>query len=161
MKKLFLLLIAVCGLVIANAQLLTWTPDFPKDNDNLTITVDATKGNQGLLNYTPTNDVYVHIGVITSASSSPTDWRYSRFTWGTTTAAAQATYIGNNKWQYQITNIRTFFGVPAGETILRIAILFRNGTGSAVQRNADGTDMYIPVYDNNVAVRFTNPVMQP
>ena len=45
------------------AQLLTWTPPFPKESDpaqSLVITVDATKGNQGLLNYSNVSDVYVH-----------------------------------------------------------------------------------------------------
>ncbi|MBL7743210.1 MAG: T9SS type A sorting domain-containing protein [Chitinophagaceae bacterium] len=166
MKRL--LLTSWCLLFVTQflfSQLLTWTPDFAKDNDNITITVDATKGNQGLQNYNPTTDVYVHVGLITSASTSNTDWRYSKFTWGTATAAAQATYLGNNKWQYTITNIRAFFnapaGVPAGETIRKIAILFRNGTGSVVQRNTDGSDMYIPVYDNTIAVRFSAPAFQP
>jgi 1,4-alpha-glucan branching enzyme len=148
-----------------NAQLLSWSPAFPKDNDNVVITVDASKGNQGLLNYSPSSDIYVHTGVITNLSTSATDWKYSKFTWGTATAAAQASYLGNNKWQFTITNIRAFFnapsGVPAGETIKKIAILFRNGTGSTVQRNTDGSDMYIPVYDNAVAVRFSEPFFQP
>ncbi|MDP9230684.1 MAG: hypothetical protein M3O67_08440, partial [Bacteroidota bacterium] len=52
------------------SQLLTWTTDFPKDNDNIVITMYATKGNQGLLNYTPTSDVYVHVGVITNLSAN-------------------------------------------------------------------------------------------
>jgi glycosidase len=166
MKKFAtLVLTALCFAFTASAQLLTWTPDFAKDNDNITIIVDAAKGNQGLLNYSTTSDVYVHIGVITSASTSSSDWKYSKFTWGTTTAAAQATYLGSNKWQYNITNIRTFFnsptGVPAGEAILRIAILFRNGSGSIKQTNTDGSDMYVPVYDNTVATRFTVPLFQP
>jgi hypothetical protein len=166
MKKIATLLFAlVLFLVSANAQLLTWTPDFSKDNDNINITMDASKGNQGLFNYANTSDVYVHIGLITSASTSNTDWKYAKFTWATTPAAAQATYIGNNKWTYSINNARTFFnapsGVPAGETILKIAILFRNGAGTAVQRNADASDMYVPVYDNTIATRFTVPVFQP
>lgn len=166
MIKKISLLVAVLGAFISvHAQLLTWTPDFGKDNDNIVITMDATKGNQGLMNYTPTSDVYVHIGVITNLSSGPTDWKYSKFTWGTTNAAAQATYLGNNKWSYTVNNPRAFFnaptGIPAGETILRIAILFRNGTGSSVLRNADGSDMYVPIYDNTVAVRFSVPAFQP
>lgn len=162
MKKIIAFIAAVMAITsVVSAQLLTWTPDFAKDNDNITITVDAAKGNQGLLNYTPTSDVYVHIGVITNLSTSPTNWRYAPFTWGTTPPAAQATYLGSNKWQYSITNIRTFFGVPAGETILKIAILFRNGSGSAVQRNADGSDMYVPVYSTALAVRFSVPPFQP
>ena len=165
MKRITSLVVGVIFFLQSSAQLLTWTPAFPKDNDNVVITMDATKGNQALLNYTPTSDVYVHIGLITSASTSPTDWRYSKFTWATTTAAAQATYIGNNKWQYTVTNVRQFFnqpaGVPAGETIYKIAILFRNGSGTIAQRNADGTDMYVPIYTNALAGRFTVPLMQP
>lgn len=160
MKRLLLLLVA--GLSItARAQLLTWAPAFAKENDNIVITMDATKGNQGLNGYTPVTDVYVHIGVITSASTSPTNWRYIPFTWGTTPTAAQAVSLGSNKWQYTINNIRVFFGVPVGETIFKIAILFRNGSGNQAQRNADGSDMYIPVYDNSLAVRFSVPFFQP
>ena len=142
-------------------QLLITTPNFPKDNSAISIIVDCSKGNQGLLNYSNTSDVYVHIGVITNLSTTTTDWKYSKFTWGSTDAAARASYLGTNKYQYNISNIRSFFGVPAGETILRIAILFRNGTGSQVQRNADGGDMYIRIYDNNTAAKFLSPPFEP
>lgn len=159
MKRLLsaatLLLVSFC----VQSQLLTWTPAFPKDNDNITITVDATKGNQGLLGFT--GDVYVHIGVITNLSTNSGNWLYAPFAWGSTNAAAKATADGTNKWKFTINNIRSFFGVPAGETIKQIAILFRDGAGDKVQRNTDGSDMYIPVYDNSLATRFTVPPFQP
>lgn len=162
MKKVFvtgvlMLLLSFFGM----AQVLTWTPAFPKDNDNVVITMDATKGNQGLNNYTPASDVYVHVGVITNLSTSASDWRYVRFTWGTTTAAAQATSLGNNKWQYTINNPRAYFSVPAGETILKIAILFRSGNGNLKQANTDGSDMYIPIYTTTIATKFSVPPFQP
>src|SRR6185436_17158222 len=127
----------------AGAQLLTWSPDFPKDNDNISITVDATRGNQGLLNYNPVSDVYIHTGVITNLSTSATNWRYVKFNqnFNTPNPQLQAVSLGNNKWKFDISNIRAYYGVPAGETILRIAILFRSGNGNTVQRNADGSDM--------------------
>ncbi|HWC54411.1 MAG TPA: alpha-amylase family glycosyl hydrolase, partial [Chitinophagaceae bacterium] len=92
------------------------------------------------------------------------DWKYVKFTWGTTNPQAQCSYLGNNKWQYTITgSLRTFFGITTGsETIKKIAILFRSGDGSKVQRNTDASDMYIPVYDNSIAAtRFTDPLFQP
>ncbi|HEX5651949.1 MAG TPA: alpha-amylase family glycosyl hydrolase [Chitinophagaceae bacterium] len=148
---------------VLSAQLLSWAPDFPKDNDNISITVDASKGNLGLQNYSPVSDVYVHTGVITNLSTSPTNWRYVKFNqnFNIPNAQLQAISLGGNKWRFDITNIRAYYGVPAGETILRIAILFRNGAGTTVQRNANGDDMYIPVYDNSLAVRFTVPAFQP
>jgi glycosidase len=163
---MLLLVIAIAVGFALNAQLLTWSPPFPKENDPsqiLVITVDATKGNQGLLNYTPTSDVYVHIGVITTKSTSSSDWKSSLFTWGTTTAAANAPSAGTNKWKFTITgSLRTFFGISdPNETILKIAILFRNGNGSKKQANTDNSDMYVPVYGNSFAVRIYQPPTQP
>ncbi len=156
--------LALLAGVFANAQLLTWSPAFPKDTESITITVDAGKGNQGLLNHTPTSDVYVHTGVITNLSTSPTNWRYVKFNQNFNQAnpQLQATYLSNSKWQFTITgNLRDYYGVPAGETILQIAILFRSGNGSKVQRNTDGSDMYVPVYTTALAARIEQPASQP
>jgi len=144
------------------AQLLVNAPVFPQDTGTVSITVDCSKGNQGLYNYSNTGDVYVHIGVITNLSTSQSDWRYAPFTWGTTNPAAQAAYLGNNKYRYTINGLRAFFGVPAGENILAVAILFRNGSGSQAQRNTDGSDMYVSVYPSGAfAGRFIQPPFQP
>ena len=73
MGRLFVsLLVIVFSFSKTNAQLLSWAPAFAKDNDNIVITLDATKGNQGLLNYGTPNEVYVHTGVITNLSTSGT-----------------------------------------------------------------------------------------
>ncbi|HKP31516.1 MAG TPA: hypothetical protein VJT83_02270, partial [Chitinophagaceae bacterium] len=156
-----ILIVQVLLFSTSRAQLLSTSVNFPQETSTITITADFTKGNQGLLNYANTNDVYVHVGVITSASSGPSDWKYVKFAWGTTDAAAKATLLSANKYQYTINNIRSFFGVPAGESILRISILFRNGSGSQVQRNTNGNDMYIRVYDNNPASKFVLPPYEP
>ena len=166
MKKILLLSVLSLVVIFSKAQLLSWSPSFPVENDagkNVVITADATKGSQGLLNYSPVTDVYVHIGVITNLSTSSSDWKYVNFTWGSTNAQAQCTSLGNNKWQYTITgSLRSFFGITNGaERILKIAILFRNGSGSTKLANADGSDMYIPIYTDTVAVRFTDPPLQP
>jgi 1,4-alpha-glucan branching enzyme len=166
MKRLLLLgLMAILGLSV-NAQLLTWTPPFPKEDDpsqTLVITMDATKGNKELLNYSPVTDVYVHIGIITNKSTSSTNWLHVPFTWGTTNAVANAPSAGTNKWKFTINgSLRSFFGVTdPTETILKIALLFRTGNGSKAQRNADGSDMYVPVYGNTLAVRIDQPGSQP
>lgn len=167
MKRLLLLTVALlCG-VFSYSQLLTWTPAFPIEGDaaqNLVITVDATKGNKGLLNYTPTTDVYVHTGVITNLSSSQNDWKYVKFNqnFNQPNPQLQATYLGNNKWQFTIPgSLKVYYGVPAGETILKIAILFRTGNGGSKQANSDNSDMYIPVYTSSLAVRLSQPLTEP
>jgi 1,4-alpha-glucan branching enzyme len=159
-----LLLLILCAFG-SKAQLLQTTPDFPTDNSPISIVVDCSKGNQGLFNYANTNDVFVHIGVITNLSTSSSDWKYVKFDWGTTLPASKATLIAPNKYQYDIANIRAFFGVPAGETIRKIAILFRNGSGSQVQRTADVAadqgNMYIPIFTAAPAGKFTSPAFDP
>lgn len=166
MKRFLLPLIIILISLQAYSQLLSGTPDFPVESTGtFAITMDASKGNQGLLNYTPTNDVYVHTGVITNLSTSPSDWQHVKFNqnFNVPNPALQATYLGNNKWQFTITGgIRAYYGLTnPSETIQKIAILFRNGNGSRAQRNINGSDMYIPVYTSSLAVRFTNPLMQP
>ncbi len=163
MKRIFTFTFLLFVAATANAQLLSWSPDFIQESSTpITITVDANFGNKGLLNYT-TTDVYVHIGAITNKSANGSDWKHAPFTWATTPAAAHAVYLGNNKWQFTITGgLRTFFNMNDGtEKIQKIAILFRSGDGNKAQRNADGSDMYVPVYDNGLYARIDQPYRQP
>ena len=166
MKRLLLAAIALVVVNISNAQLLTWTPPFPVENDpsqNLVITLDAAKGNQGLMNHTPVTDVYVHIGVITNLSASMNDWKYVLTTWATTPSTYQAISTGTNQWQFTIAgSLRTYFGITnPSENILKIAILFRSGTGAKKHTNTDGSDMFIPVYTSALAARIEQPPFQP
>ncbi len=164
MRKTLLAFVLLCFAVIAaQAQLLSTDIAFPTDASTIVVTVDANKGNKGLLNHTA-SDVYVHTGVITNLSANPTAWRYVKFNqdFNQPNAALQATSLGGNKWQFTITNIRAYYGVPANETILRVSILFRSGNGQLKQSNSDGSDMYIQVYQpNEFALKFTSPAMQP
>lgn len=165
MKKVSALWCLLFCITVSQAQLLSWTPDFAIDGSstNIVVTMDASYGNKGLYNQTPVTDVYVHIGVITTKSTSPTNWQYSKFTWGTTTAAAQCSSLGSNKWSYTITGgVRTFFNITdPNEKVKKIAILFRSANGNSVQRNTNGADMYIPVYDNGLYARIDVPLRQP
>jgi hypothetical protein len=164
--RALLLLFVLCLTSDVKAQLLTWSPDFIRDTGTSAIEIiaDARRGNKGLQGYSNLTDVYVHIGVITSLSSSQTDWKYVKFSsFSTPNAPARCTSLGDDRWKFDIPGgLRTFFNITnAGERILRIAILLRNGAGTQVLRNADGSDMYIPVYDNGYAVRIERPFRQP
>ncbi len=163
MKKL-LLLIFVCTCKFSGAQLLSWNPQFPTDNSTITITLDATKGNQGLLGHS--GPVYMHLGIITNQSANASAWRYTPTEWGTTSAPA-ATPLGNNKWSFTLTNPRAYFnaaagGVPPGETILKLAMIFRDATGTKAQRNSDGSDLYVPIYPAGTnRIQFIQPFIVP
>lgn len=164
MKK-FLLFFLLLSVNAVNAQLLRWTPDFIQETSSaVTITCDANFGNKGLLGYTPTTDVYVHIGAITTKSATPSDWKYVKFSSFTTpNPAALCASLGNSRWSFSINGgLRTFYNITdPNEKILKISILFRNGNGTKVLRNLDQSDMYIPVYDNGVYARIDEPYTQP
>ena len=165
MKSLSIAIACMLVSFVANAQrLLETNPEFPTDAASVKISVDCNKGNKGLLNYQggSSANVFVHVGVITNLSTGPSDWKYTKFTWGSTDAAAKATVEGANLYSYTIANPRTFFGVPAGETIQKITIIFRNGDGSLKQVNSDGSDMYVPVYPaGQYFIKMTLPPSEP
>jgi 1,4-alpha-glucan branching enzyme len=145
--------------------LLSTSPGFVKEinSSSVVITMDANKGNKGLLGHTPVTDVYVHVGVITTASTGPTDWKYVQTVWGTNNTANQATSLGGDKWSFTLpANLRTHFGLTSStEKIIRIAILFRTGGGNK-QTNSDGSDTYIPVDTSGLLrVKFTAPPTEP
>jgi len=161
MKKIFLFLSILLTLQ-TNAQLLVSSPSFLNETSaSTTIIADASFGNKRLIGNT--SDIFVHIGVITSLSNSGADWKYVASPWGTSDAKIKCVPLGNNKWSYTInTNLRSFFGITdASEKIVKIAILFRDAAGTNVLRNADGSDMYLDVYDNNLHVKIDSPLFQP
>ena len=96
-KNLFSALIVLLLPCISMAQALSTSPLFPQDTSKIVIEADFSKGNRGLFNYGNTNDVYVHIGLITSESANAGDWKYVRFGWGTTNDTASAVSLGNNR----------------------------------------------------------------
>jgi len=160
--RIFVLLCCLLAAVSAHAQLLRTTPVFTTETtSSITIFADATKGNKGILNIT--GDIFVHIGAITSLSTSSSNWRYVPVAWGVADNKVKCTKLTNNVWSFTISGgLRNFFGMTnASETIQKIAILFRDASGSQVLRNADASDMYIPVYENNLAVRIDSPLTQP
>ena len=82
MKRLYAFFICLLAVLAMQAQIVTTTPDFPTENDEVTIIFDATKGTAGLKGFT--GDVYAHTGVILSTGTS---WQYAP-TWGDNSAAS-------------------------------------------------------------------------
>ncbi|HTR31897.1 MAG TPA: alpha-amylase family glycosyl hydrolase [Puia sp.] len=162
MKRLFFLSGLLAFFYSTRGQELISVPSFPQDTGTVSIIVNCNLGNQGLLSAGGTG-VYAYMGLITSASTGPSNWLHvpAACQWGTPNAAVAATYLGNNQYSITIPNIRAYFGVPAGEVIYKVAILFWGQNGNIAQRNADGSDMFVPVYSTSLAGRFELPPFQP
>lgn len=157
LKKLQFILILSCITIGLNAQILDITPVFPTASDNVTIIYDATEGNAALTGVTP---VYAHAGLITTNSSSPTDWKFVQGNWGTADPNVLMTALGNNKHQIQYT-IPSYYGLSTADisTVLELAFVFRSADGNTVGRAADGSDIYYPIYPANsgLLTRFVQP----
>ncbi len=165
MKKIFsVFTLFVISTFFCQSQVLRWAPSFIQENSQtISITCNGKFGNKGLIDYAPASDVFVHIGAITNLSTGSSDWKYAPFTWATTNALASATNSASNEWTFTISGgLRSFFKITnPNEKIIKIAVLFRSGNGSKALRNENGSDMYIPVYDNGLYARIDEPLSNP
>jgi len=131
-------------------------PAFPVESLPVTITFDATLGDAGLKNYT--GDIYAHTGVITNLSTGLSDWKYVIAPWTTNIPAAKLTRVSTNTYTLTITpDIRSFYGVPAGETIKQIAFVFRSADQTVTGRGTGGKDIMVDVFSSGLNATFTNP----
>lgn len=157
LKKVFLVLFTLLSVWMSgNAQVVVISPTFATQFDQVTVIFDASKGNKALLGQSV---VYAHTGVITNLSASPSSWRYVQGNWGTDDAKVKMTNIGNNLFSLTYT-INTFYAVPSGEQVLKLAFVFRNQSGSIVGREADGSDIFVAISDGAFQARFETPNAQ-
>lgn len=153
MKRILTALTAliIMSTLSVKAAMFTPTPQpLQESSKNVVLTFDAMEsgvaGLQGL-----STDLYVHIGVLTNLS--PDAWAYAS-KWGDNTAKYKLTNIGNNKYQINIGDIRTYFGITdANEHVNKICIIARNAAG-----NVQTADQFVEVYPEGLYVSLTtNP----
>ncbi|MCT4601849.1 MAG: alpha-amylase family glycosyl hydrolase [Marinifilum sp.] len=159
MQKLYSILIFLLlafNSQIAWSQIITTSPAFPTESDEVTITFNATLGTGGLKDYT--GDVYAHTGVITDKSSNDSDWKYAPSKWGDNSPKYKMSSLGNNKWELKITpSIREYYGVADGEKILKMAFVFRSADTSKEGKDDGGKDIFIDVSEGGLNVSFSSP----
>jgi len=147
-----------CGVAIG---LVTTMPAFPIQDQPVKVYFNAEFGNRGLYGFT--GEVYAHTGVITNRSTSAADWRHVKTTWGQNTPETRLTREGPNLYSITINNPRAFYNVPAAETILQLAFVFRSdvavpGGGFLEHKNSDGSDILIDIYGAGLNVKIVSPV---
>jgi len=152
-KKLYTILLALFSLNLS-AQILSSTPAFPTQTDQITIIYDATSGNGDLTGFIP---IYAHTGVISSNSANANDWQHVIGNWGTADPNVVMTPLGNNLHQIVITP-QTFYGLNVGETVSKLMFVFRNQQGTTVGRNADGSDIYLDIYPAGFNASLSQPI---
>ena len=156
-KLLFKTLLVLLSPMHLFAQVVTTNPAFPIENQAVTITFYAAEGDGGLADYS--GDIWAHTGVITENSSSGSDWKYVVAGWSENTDKAKLTRIATNTYELEITaSIREYYGVPEGEEIQKIAIVFRNSDGTQTGRDTGGLDIFTDVYELGLNVDIESPI---
>jgi 1,4-alpha-glucan branching enzyme len=137
------------------SQVVYSSPWFFGGSDSVTVFFDANRGNGGLSGFN--GPVYAHTGVITNVSNQ---WRYVKAAWGTADPSVQMTSLGNGLYRISF-RPRTYYGVPSGETIRKLAFVFRNSDGSVTGRNADGSDIFLDLADSTkINCAITLPIIE-
>ncbi len=151
------LIVTIVGIVNATSQVVTTDPEFPTENDLVTIYFHADEGNQGLMDFD--GDIYAHTGVITNLSASSSNWKYVIAEWSENTDKAKLTKILDNLYSLDIEpNIHDFYAVEENDTILKMAFVFRNADGSKTGRESDNGDVFVDVYEPGLNVNISSPV---
>ena len=134
----------------------TTSPVFFTDTTPVTITYDASQGNAALKDFT--GDVYIWTGTVTNLSATNTIWRNVHSpSFGVADPSALMTRDATNPNLYRITfTPRSYYPIPAGETLLRLGMIFKNTTGSVVGR-ATGGDIFVDAAQAGLSARITSP----
>jgi len=158
MKKLVLVTFFLLSVLnMSFAQVVTTTPAFVTETGSIEVVFDASLGNKGLSGYT--GDVYAHTGVITSLSTSSSDWNYVKAGWSENRTDCKLTSLGNNKWKLILSpDLRSYYGVTsATEKIQKLAFVFRNSDGSKIGKDTGDADIFVDVYEEGLNVSFSTP----
>lgn len=157
--KLFSALTAIFFVAIQSStaqDIVSISPQFASVTDTgVVITYDASKGSAGLLNE---SIIYAHTGLITQSSTGANDWKHVIAGWTVNLEKAKLQRIGlTSLYTLYIGNIRNYYNLPQSESVLRIALVFRNADGSKTGKTASGGDIFIDVYQGNFKVLFNQP----
>lgn len=161
MKNKILTLLLMLWFPAIYAQLITTVPVFPSDDQQVEVIFNAQEGSGGLAGYT--GDVYAHTGVITNLSTGPSDWKHVKTNWGQNTPETKLERIGTDLYKFTTGSqtIRQYYGVPASETILQMAFVFRSAQevgGSYLEGKTETlSDIFAPVYPEGLFVIMNQP----
>jgi 1,4-alpha-glucan branching enzyme len=158
MKNLLSVLFLLFSFIASSvSQVVTTDPTFVTEGQQVTITFDATQGSAGLKGYS--GDVYAHTGVITTKSSSGSDWKYVKADWNVNIPTCKMTSLGNNKWTLTISpDFRSFYGITdASEKVKQLAFVFRSSDGNLSGKETGGKDIFVNVFEAGLSVTFTAP----
>lgn len=150
MKKHLLLLMAMVWLAVSgvSAQMFTTSPSpLQQSSKNVKIYFDPSQCDvAGLKTAT---EIYAHIGV--TLTSDPNAWTHVVGAWADKQAKKKFTKLSSGLWELNIGDINTYFSLPAGTEIAKIAIIALNATGTVQTK-----DCFLDVYPPGFYISLTH-----
>jgi len=156
LKSLILLVCLLLSGAFASAADIVYTEPaiIQQSSTGIVVYFRANEGTGGLAGLT--SGVYAHTGVITSLSTSSSDWKHAPSKWGDNSAKYAMTYVSSNLWKLDIGDLKTYYGLAEGETVTKMAFVFRNADGTKEGKATGGGDIFIDVHEDGLAVNLTS-----
>ena len=156
MKFNTLIFLFILTISLAAQTVVTTTPTYPTQTDQITIVFDVTNSTHPnkLVGYF--GIVYAHTGVtLVTNNGAPQRWQKVKGNWGDNTLQPQLTNLGSNKYQIVINNSRTFYQVTdASQKITELCFVLRSSDGTKQTE-----DIFIPLYSSGISVVFNTPTV--
>jgi 1,4-alpha-glucan branching enzyme len=147
-KLFFLIMIFSVG--FSFSQLITTVPQYPTENDSITIYLDATQpGAEEILNYNGT--LYAHTGVNTNLGN----WQHVIGNWGDNQKQPALTRLSANYYKLDIGYPRKFYNLNSSEHINSLAFVFRTSDNTKQTR----PDIFVTIYHSGYALALNSPVV--
>jgi len=141
----------------AKSQVVTWEPLYPTIYDTVTVYYDATQGNGVLEDISP---VYAHTGVLSSLSLNNNDWKHKIANWHEGDSILEMESLGDNMHKFRF-KPKSFYNIHQSETVTDLCYVFRDKDGTLAGKNADESDIYVPLWTDDMLARFTAPMVFP
>ena len=150
MKKLLILFAGLYLLSgLTSGQMITTDPALPVPGKVIKIYYDATKDAGSMHNYTA--DLYAHTGVTIAGGK---DWQNVIGTWAVNSTQPKLTYLGDSRYELDITpDINTFYSLSSSTIVAKICLVIRNSDAS----KQTSPDVFIDVFQPGLNGQFISP----
>ena len=147
-------------LVSINGQVVSYSPMYPTLSDSIEIIYDASMGNAELTGVSP---VYMHTGTISENSLSNSDWKHRINPWPTgdpdlviIDSLVLMQDLGSNLHRVKI-KPNAYYGTNPIIDYNALAFVFRDLNGTLAGKNADNSDIFIPIFEPGYDAMFFEP----
>lgn len=153
------LFFVLCGALGLNAAGVVTTEPSPlqQGSRDVVIYFHADQGSKGLKGSAASAELYAHTGVITDKSKNGSDWKYAS-DWNKNESKYKLEYVSADLWKLKIGDIRTFYGIPAGEMPLKLAFVFRSADRSKEAKDTGGKDIFVDVMEEGYRLTLTSDI---